>query len=92
MDQGVWVELTFTGDVSVATAEKLVERANGYAARFGLRLGTGAVHPGGERAWPGSALMLDVAIRELAGERGIGVAAVRAELMERARGLISSGT
>jgi 2'-5' RNA ligase len=85
MDEGVWVELAFTGDVPEHAADAFTGRVDGFARRFGLRLATGTTFPGGERPWPGTALLLDLAIQRLAGELNLTPQAVQADLEDRAQ-------
>lgn len=92
MDDGVWVELAFTGDVSMATAEAFVEGVDDFAGRFGLRLGVGAAHAASEKPWPGTALMLDVALKRMADTDGVSQQTMQAVLEDEARAQISTLT
>jgi hypothetical protein len=83
----VWVELTFEGDVSQQSAEAFLDRVSGYGQRFGLRFTGGAAHASD---YPGTPLMLDVAIQELARSAGVSPQLVQEQLEQQAREQIAA--
>jgi hypothetical protein len=91
MSDGVWVEVAFTGDVSMDTAERFVCDVDDYAKRYGLQLATGAASSP-ESGWPGTPLMLDCAIQQLAGEWDMEPAEVQRRLEDEARQQLTQST
>lgn len=81
---GAWVELAFEGEVSVEVAAAFTEDAAELAEKHGMKLATGVCYSPQER-YPGTSLLLDLALQELASARGVESSVVQAELTDKAR-------